>query len=279
LGSRAHYLEIKKDGTLDLDNLYGFIEKKRPKLIALMALNNETGIVQPWEEVLRLCKNRGILFLCDASQWIGKLPLGELGKCDFIIGSAHKFGGPKGVGFLKIPDNFTQFRISVGGGQEMGHRSGTEDYPAIAAMVAAYQACRSYIEKHLFLFEIQKTSFEKVICMEIPGTRIVGQDSSRVWNTVGLIMPKFNNVRWIAQLSKRGFCVASGSACASKKEASSPVLSAMGYTDEEAKRFIRVSSGWQTTEDDWKDLLEGFISVWEELNQSGSGSQSTVIDL
>ncbi|MEQ1853752.1 MAG: aminotransferase class V-fold PLP-dependent enzyme, partial [Chthoniobacteraceae bacterium] len=112
-------------------------DDQRPQLVALMAANNETGVLQPWREALAVCREHGVPMMCDAAQWIGRLPAHGLGECDFVTGCAHKFGGPQGVGFLKCPVNFPPFLR--GGPQEEGRRAGTENVAGVLAMVAALE--------------------------------------------------------------------------------------------------------------------------------------------
>src|SRR5437588_6007953 len=101
-----------------------------------MAANNETGVLQPWREALSLCQQHEVQFFCDAAQWVGKLPARGLGECDFVSGCAHKFGGPKGVGFLKCARG--RFRpLLRGGKQEDGRRAGTENVAGVSSMMAA----------------------------------------------------------------------------------------------------------------------------------------------
>src|SRR6185503_5821875 len=103
--------------------------------VGVMAANNETGVLQPWMDVLALCRERGIPFFCDAAQWVGKLPAAGLGRADYVSGCAHKFGGPTGVGFLKVPGRVRP--LLVGGPQEDGQRAGTENVAGVLAMTAA----------------------------------------------------------------------------------------------------------------------------------------------
>src|SRR5205823_6722214 len=111
------------------------VKHKAPALVGVMAANNETGVLQPWRETLALCRKYDVPFFCDAAQWVGKLPARGLGACDFVSGCAHKFGGPQGVGFLKVPPKFRP--LLLGGPQEEGRRAGTENLAGVLAMVAA----------------------------------------------------------------------------------------------------------------------------------------------
>src|SRR5690606_33513315 len=126
------FAPIDSVGHVDLADLERQIAETRPALVSIMAANNETGLIQPWEKIAEICRRAAIPFHCDASQWIGKLPPENLGRCDFVTASAHKFGGPKSAGFLVVPDG-SDFRAQTGGEQERGIRGGTEDLPSIAA--------------------------------------------------------------------------------------------------------------------------------------------------
>ncbi|MFT5106162.1 MAG: cysteine desulfurase [Pseudoalteromonas tetraodonis] len=228
-------------------------------LVAQMAANNEHGAVQPWRETLTFCQEHRIPFLCDASQWLGKLPPEGLGECDFLIATAHKFGGPKGCGFLIIPDE--KFHAQLGGSQENNHRGGTEDYPAIAAMLAALKMSKPGDAS-------LRDAFETTVQNFLPGTEIVEADSERLWNTSMLIMPMHKNLKWLTRLSARGISVSTGSACSAGKDNPSRVLLASGYDYQQMSRALRFSSGSDTTGQDWQNAATALKETNTEL---GSG--------
>ncbi len=233
--------------------------------VVVMAANNETGVLQPWAEIAEACRAAGVAYLCDASQWLGKLPAGAIGGDGFVIGAGHKFGGPKGVGLLKLAPQSEGLRGQLGGGQERGHRGGTEDFPGIAAMGAALAEAE---QKKVFLETERlrwRDDFENAVAAAVPGVRVVAAGADRLWNTVSLIMPFAANTRWVTRLDKRGFQVSTGSACATGKGGPSHVLAALGFDAEEAKRAVRVSSGWETTEADWQALAAALGEVAAEV--------------
>jgi cysteine desulfurase len=166
---------------------------------------------------------------------------------------------------LKLAPQSEGLRGQLGGGQERGHRGGTEDFPAIAAMGAALAEAE---QKKVFL-ETERVhwreEFERAVVTAVPGVRIVAAGADRLWNTVSLIMPFADNTRWVARLDKRGFQVSTGSACATGKSGPSQVLAALGIDAEEAKRVVRVSSGWETGAADWQSLAAAFGEVAGEL--------------
>jgi cysteine desulfurase len=245
--------------------------------LSVMAANNETGALNPWVALARLSREAEVSFHCDASQWIGKLPLDGFAGCDFVTGCAHKFGGPKGVGFLVVPDLGGQSASLVGGAQEQGRRAGTEDLPGILAMVAALEVCEgkrasvSSGARERFVRRLQE-SLPGVTATLIPGGEVL-------WNTVSVIMPRFKSSRWIRALEKRSFLVSAGSACSSGKAGPSHVLAAMGLEPEVADRVLRISAGWETREADWEALLDALLASYEELQAETAASTAQVISI
>jgi cysteine desulfurase len=260
---RHRLIPVTRGGAVDIDWLDRALKKKSPVMIAVMAANNETGVVQPWRDVLKLCRRHRVPLFCDAAQWLGKLPARGLGDCDFVSGCAHKFGGPKGVGLLKCPSRGRAQPLLLGGPQEDGRRAGTENVAGVLAMMAALEH-----RERLLSNEGQKqrtlwrTGFELDLVKHLPGAHVVGAGQERLWNTVSALMPEADcQQRWVVKLDKSGFAVSTGSACSSGKEESSHVLAAMGYTPAEAASVLRFSSGWETTQTDWNSLLDSVKSV------------------
>ncbi len=265
--NRIIWIGVAVDGTTELQHLETLAQTRSVLAVAVMASNNETGVIQPWQKIAALCRAAGIPYLCDATQWMGKLPAAGLAAADWVIGSAHKFGGPKGVGFLKVADHSESFRALLGGAQERGYRGGTENFPGVAAMTAALAEA----ELSRVMLETERLGwrqrFERDIAVALPGTSIVAAKAERLWNTVSLLMPSSPNHRWVAKLDKRGFQVSTGSACATGKEGPSHVLTALGVRGEEAKRVLRISAGWATTEADWQGLIQALVEVSRELGE------------
>ena len=265
-------IPVLPSGVADREWLEKHLRDRRPDLIALMAANNETGVLQPWRKAGDLCREHGVPFLCDAAQWVGKLPADQLGQADFVSGCAHKFGGPQGVGFLVCPPDFEP--LLRGGPQEDGRRAGTENLAGILAMVAALEE-RAAALKEGAARERQgwREDFERELVAEMPGIRVLGAEAPRLWNTVSVLMPELPDCRrrWVVVMDKLGFAVSTGSACASGKERPSHVLTAMGIPPGDAGRALRFSSGWNTTEDDWKKLLAGVKASIKEMRKTSSG--------
>ena len=266
--TRTHFarryktLRVTPAGVLDLDALREALTKEQPSLIAVMAANNETGVMQPWEEVHQLCIDHQVPFFCDAAQWIGKLPAKGLGACDFVSGCAHKFGGPQGIGFLKCPSEGAVYSQLVGGPQEEGRRAGTENVAGVLSMMAALKEREDQLGAGL---RQEREAWRNAFVMSLVGAEILGKGEGRLWNTVSALLPGNCRARWVVKLDKAGFAVSTGSACASGKETPSHVLTAMGVAREDADRVVRFSSGWETTVEDWQALVKGVNQVASEL--------------
>ncbi len=256
---------VSRGGVAELADLRRQLAEARPGLVALMAANNETGVLQPWREALEICRESGVPFFCDAAQWIGKLPARGLGECDLVSGCAHKFGGPVGVGFLKCPRDFPA--LLRGGPQENGRRAGTENLPGILAMVAALEEIEQQFPADHAVLDATRDEFERRLLAALPGARVLGAGSPRLWNTVAALMPETPDCRrrWVVVLDRLGLAVSTGSACASGKEKPSHVLTAMGIGTSDAGRALRFSAGWTTTPKDWEQLLAGLEAAAREM--------------
>lgn len=266
---RAITPPLEPDGRLAAST----VAELRPGIVAAMAANNETGVLGPIEALDVLCRERGAWFLCDAVQWIGRLPGRDLPRSAFLVGSAHKFGGPKGVGFLRVPPaaRAAGFRAQLGGEQEHGQRAGTENFPAIAAMVGALDEAEGRLDA-LESRRAWRGRFIESLGKRVPGVQVNSAGAPGLWNTVSLRMPAHENTRWVVRLDKLGFEVSTGSACATGSSAPSHVLAALGLTADEARRTIRVSSGWDTTERDWQLLADAITNVWEQFEADRGGA-------
>ena len=256
-------IPVDAQGVVQADALRGVIAAHQPTLVSIMPANNESGVLQSWSELLAICREHSIPFHTDAAQWLGKLPSSDLGECDYLTGSAHKFGGPKGIGFLVLRDEDESLRFVRGGPQESGRRAGTENYPAIEAMVTALEHCSAAGEASL------RDAFEQRLSAAMSGLRIISADAPRLWNTSLLVMPRHDNLKWLTRLSRLGFAISTGSACSSGKEGSSVVVQALGATPEELRRVVRLSSGWSTTAGDWQVLGDAFLQVGADLDAGG----------
>ncbi|HEY5296553.1 MAG TPA: cysteine desulfurase family protein [Verrucomicrobiae bacterium] len=266
-GKRAKFIPITHDGVIDLDWLTAELSDTRPGLVGVMAANNETGVIQPWREILAICQSYEVPFFTDSVQWLGKMPARDLGQCDFVSGAAHKFGGPRGIGFLKAPRKVQMTPLLLGGKQERGARAGTENVATIISMLAALEIREKQIARNEHILRgVWRDNFERELLRALPGTIIIGVNVPRLWNTVSAILPEGDRRhQWVVLLDKAGFAVSTGSACTTGKEEPSHVLAAMNFKSAEAIRAVRFSGGWETTENDWHALVCAIAKVHGEM--------------
>ena len=269
---RIIWLPVDTDGVLEEGAIEKALSMPGVAAVSLMAANNESGVLQPWSTVANRCKEAGVAYHCDASQWVGKMPLFGLGQSGYVTACAHKFGGPKGVGFIVLPDRDNSCRLLLGGDQELGRRAGTEDVAGVLSMLAALK------ESKLQSCEA-RDRFIATACGSIDGIEVVGRDSSRLWNTVSLIMPEYQSVRWIRALEKLGFLVSSGSACSTGGSNASHVLLAMGMDAAKAGRVLRISAWHQTTPECWQALVDALAEAYRLLQVDSFGDSTRVISL
>ncbi len=267
-GNRVFNLPVDSGGRVLIDDLEKKIEGDDISLISLMAANNETGVLQPWQHVARICAQRGVFFHCDATQWVGKLDSSEFSCCTSFSASGHKFSGPKGVGLLACT---RPFPLQRGGEQENGWRGGTENYPSIASMLSAF----TQSQESLADFSQRaswRDKFEIDLLNFLPNTRILGKEHPRLWNTSMLVMPKFENLSWIGKLDKLGFSVSTGSACSTGSGTNSLVASSMNLSAGELRRLIRISSYTNESAQDWQNLNSGIEKAYSQLEKEASSS-------
>ena len=269
---RVRLLPVTSGGVLDLavfqaalgntSPAAGDLAAAVPAAVVLMAANNETGVLQPWRAVRELCRERAVPFVCDATQWLGRLPADGLGECDFVFGSGHKCGAPVGIGFLKAPDACRP--LLAGGPQEGGRRAGTQNLAGAAALVAALRACAESLAGVPDRVAL-RSAHEAALLSTLPGAEILGAGTERLWNTIALLAPPLSDCRqrWVVRLDAAGVAASSGSACASGKEAPSHVLAAMGVPPGSSDRVLRLSGGWETGADDWRAVVEMLRGIFE----------------
>ena len=271
-GDRIEWLPLGGDGRVCIDGL----DLSGLAAVSMMAANNETGCLQPWHRMAELCRAQGVPYHCDASQWIGKLAPRGLADCDFLTGCAHKFCGPRGVGFLVVPESLKLEGSLLGGAQQAGLRAGTEDLAGAAAMMAALQ---DVDRKRPDCGPEGKSAFWERLREHLSATVPVGGLDETLWNTVSLILPEFSSARWIRALEKKDFFISAGSACSTGHAGPSHVLAAMELSSSAASRAIRISSGWETSVDDWKELAEAILEAYRELSRDDPGSKTRVLSI
>ena len=231
-------------------------------LVALMLANNETGVIQPVAEIARLAHEHHAWLHCDAIQALAKIPVdvAELGA-DTVSLSAHKVGGPQGVGALIVQGGVPLKARLHGGGQERGLRSGTENLPGIAGFAAAVADIERRVDALRSKSALRDRLEQSVLAMA-PDAVIFGRDAPRLANTSYIALPGLPADPPTLAPHLAGVAVSSGSACSSGKVGASHVLRAMGAEDEAAKCAVRVSLGWDTDENDIDRLLDAWTALY-----------------
>jgi cysteine desulfurase len=253
----ATRIKVDGEGRVDLAALAAVLASApAPALVAVMQVNNETGVLQPLKEIAALVHNVGGRLLVDAVQGAGKLPCPP---GDFIAVSAHKFGGPPGVGALIARCAEDLIGQQRGGGQERGFRAGTQNLPGVAGFAAAL-AARSADTGWLARAEVLRDRLEARLLTH-PGARILGSGAARLPTISCIAMPGVPATTQVMALDLAGFAVSAGAACSSGKVKPSHVLAAMGVAHEIAATAIRVSLGWNTTEAE----IDAFADAWLAL--------------
>jgi cysteine desulfurase len=256
-GYEVTYLPVQPDGLLKLDDLRAAI-RSDTVLVSVMLVNNETGVVQPIKDISIIAHEVGALFMTDATQAVGKMPIDvEDLDVDLMPFSAHKFYGPKGVGALFVRQH-SPWRVQLtatihGGGHERELRSGTLNVPGIIGMGQACELARQVMADDAKRINELRDRLEATL-LDIEGTFVNGSQLSRLYNVTNVTLPDTDANVLIGQL--KTIAVSNGSACSSAVYKPSHVLKAMGLTDDEAFGSIRFSLGRFTTESDISQAAE-----------------------
>lgn len=255
-------IPLGPDGVVDLEALEKRLaEDDRPALVSLMLANNETGVVQPVAEAAALCRESGALLHCDAIQAFGKMEVDLSGLgADLLSVSAHKLGGPQGVGALVLRPGLELSGQLKGGGQERRRRAGTENLSGIVGFAAAAEAACGRLDRWREV-DAWRRAFEEELGDLCPAAKVYGGEAARLPNTTCILMPGVSAETQVVAFDLAGVAVSAGSACSSGKVTPSHVLRAMGASEEEARSAIRISCGWASTRAD----LDRALQVWRDL--------------
>lgn len=264
-GDKIGLIPVTRSGVVDLDRLKIQLQDGPPAMVSIMAANNETGALQPVAEAASIVHAAGGLLHVDAIQALGKIPfnINTVGA-DLATFSAHKIGGPKGVGALVMAEGIGGLEpVLRGGGQELNRRAGTENVAGIAgfgaAVKAALQALAKDVERMASLRDLLENGLRG-----IAGATVFADDVARLPNTVLFTAPGLKAETAVIGFDLEGIAVSSGSACSSGRVQPSHVLSAMGYDPAVAQGAVRLSLGWSTEPEDINRALE----AWRKLGNT-----------
>ncbi len=273
-GFEVTLLDVHSDGLIVPEEVEAAI-REDTCLVTIMYANNEIGTIQPIRKIGAICRKKGVLFHTDAVQAIGHIPVNVVDdNIDLLSSSAHKFHGPKGVGFLYVKKGVRISNLIEGGAQEGGKRAGTENVPGIVAMATALKEINTKMEENAkHLIEMR----DKLICglYEIPHAALNGDAVQRLPGNVNFCFEGIEGESLLLLLDDKGIQASSGSACTSGSLDPSHVLLAIGRVHDVAHGFLRLSIGEDITEEEVQYIIESvkdvvrylrsFSPVWRDL--------------
>lgn len=262
MDARVHFVDVEPDGHIDLAHLSELAEQYPRAVVSLMHANNEIGNLLPVKAVSGICRERELLFHSDTVQTIGKFNFRfrEIGL-DFAVGSAHKFHGPKGVGFMVVREGLSLKPFVSGGGQERNMRAGTENVYGVVGLARALQWMQDSMEANTFWIKNLRDLLIKSVREELPEVAFNGDAlGSCLYTIVNLSLPpRIDAATLLVRLDMEGICVSSGSACSSGSLAGSHVLTALGGDPQ--RPSLRISLGKNNTSE---EVLR-FVAVLKEI--------------
>ncbi|MGC1478976.1 MAG: aminotransferase class V-fold PLP-dependent enzyme [Chthoniobacterales bacterium] len=275
-GYEVTWLPVSPDGTLDLD---GLAKSIRPEtaVVSLLWANNETGVLFPVERVAEICREKKVLFHCDAVQAVGKVPV-KLGESGIHLASisGHKLHCPKGVGALYV-DRKVRFAPMLRGSQEEGRRGGTQNVASIVAMGAAAEVAARELADEQTRVRAMRDRFETTILSEVESVTVNGDREARLPNTSNLAFDGIEAEGALMLLDDAGICCSAGSACTTGSVTPSHVLKAMGASDRRARSSLRFSFGRFNTDEDVEAALRIVPEVVGKLRRIAPAGAGPVL--
>jgi len=267
IGIKITYLPVDEYGIVDPNDIANSINS-HTVLVSIMFANNEVGTIQPIKEISKICNKYQIPLHTDAVQAAGKVPINvkELGV-DALSISSHKINGPKGVGALFIKKGFTVAPYLLGGGQENGMRSGTENVASIVGFGKACEIAKERLNENISHFQTLHSSMLSRIVKEIPHVKLNGHPEKRIFNNIHFTFLGVNGEDLIIKLDEHGIAASTGSACSVHTQKASHVLKAMDFNHEQITGSLRMSFGYMNTLDEVEQTVEVLKMVVAELRR------------
>lgn len=279
-GHPVYWASVDRSGAVSVDDFTRLMSQPNVGVATLMLANNETGVVQPVEELARIAKQRGVLFHTDAVQALGRLPIDfqrlEVESASF---AGHKFYALKGAGVLFLRKGNPVRPLIFGGGQERARRGGTENTLAIASLGLMAKRLNRELEFQTQKMRFLRDDFERQVVRSIRGVAINGLNQERLASTSSLLIDEIDGETLLMALDIEGFAVSTGAACSSGSPEPSHVLLAMGLTRAQAQRSLRVGLGWSTTQDEIERFVHALARTVERLRTVRKSSQRSIQDL
>ena len=269
-GYQVTYLPVNEDGQVDPDEVAKSLTTETI-LISIMLANNETGVINPVENIAKIATERGVLFHTDAVQALGKIPIQiRTFGADLAAFAGHKTYGPKGSGFLYVKQGTPIAPAITGGSHEHGLRAGTENVTGIVGLAEAVVLASSTLEAEARRLETSRRRLEIGVSERLAGVRVNGSSAPRVPNTSNLSFQGVDGESIVIALDLEGICVSTGSACSTGDPEPSHVLTVMGLSSRDAQGSVRVSLGKDTTEEDIDFTVHTLVGAVEKLRAISS---------
>lgn len=266
MGARVTYLPVDEQGMISLEELERAITPQTI-LISVMAANNEVGTVMPLEKIGEIARMHNVLFHTDAVQAYGHIPLDvEKQHMDLLSASAHKLGGPKGIGCLYVRKGLRLPPLIHGGGQERGRRGGTLNVPGIVGMGQAACLAGEELAKSAGYVTGLREYFIELLEKELPCATLNGARYERLPGNINITIPGVEGESVLILLDQRGICASSGSACSMAQEGPSHVLLAMGRSEQQARGTLRFTLSAENSEDEIERVVVALKDIVHHLH-------------
>jgi len=262
-------LPVHSNGVVDLKTFKDWLDHNHGDvaLVAIMAANNETGVIQPYEEINQLCLERSVPYLCDTTQFIGKTPFNfKESNIDYAVCSGHKLGAMTGTGILLVKNPEALAPLIIGGGQEKGHRGGTQNYIGNETLAVALTAIEKSFTNIPALTE-KRMEFEQKLKSTFPEVVILGESASRLATTTYISYPGIHGQAVQIELESLDIFVTTSSACSDNMPVTSKVLKAMGIEDHIGRGVVRISLCLNSPLSYYDQLAEALIKAYTKLSK------------
>ncbi len=262
-------LPVNHDGVVNVETLKSWIIEhgQNIALVSVMAANNETGVIQPYNEINSLCLSNKIPFLCDTTQFIGKTPFNfKESQFDFAVCSGHKLGAMTGTGILLVKDPVSLKPLIIGGGQEKGHRGGTQNYLGNETLAVALNAINESF-KNIEQLTAKRKEFEASVKKAFPDVVIIGEKTPRLATTTYISYPGIHGQAVQIELESQDIFVTTSSACSDNMPVTSKVLKAMGVSDDVGRGVVRISLCLNSPLEYYDQLSEALIKAYTKLTK------------
>lgn len=262
-------LPVNPNGEVNIETLQNWMmdHKGSVAMVSIMAANNETGVIQPYKEISTLCSNYNVPYFCDTTQFIGKTPFNfKESNFDYAVCSGHKIGAMTGTGLLLAKDPATLSPLIIGGGQEKGHRGGTQNYIGNETLAVALSNLAAGFEK-LESLTAKRLEFEANIKKSFPQVVILGEDAPRLATTTYISYPGLHGQAVQIELESQDIFVTTSSACSDNMPVTSKVLKAMGVNDDVGRGVVRISLCFNSPLDYYDQLTEALTKAYAKLTK------------